>query len=72
MALSNSERQRKYRQRALHDSDGLTLTRLQVYLRSDVQSKLEKLVTRSGRTKQELINQAISDFVDIVDCYYYK
>ncbi|WP_163058146.1 hypothetical protein [Acidithiobacillus ferrooxidans] len=31
-ALSTAERQRRYRQRALKDADGLLLTRVQVYL----------------------------------------
>ena len=59
MALSNAEKQRRYRERALKDPDGLLLTRLQVMLSPSADATLNRLCERTGKTKREIVESAI-------------
>ena len=59
MALSNAEKQRRYRERALKDPDGLLLTRLQVMLSPSADATLNRLCARTGKTKREIVESAI-------------
>ena len=62
MALSNAEKQRRYRERALKDPDGLLLTRLQVFLSSSADATLNRICERTGKTKREIVEAAIIAF----------
>ena len=53
------ERQQRYLKRALEDPDGLLLTRLQVMLGANAAATLERIVAATGRTKREIIEEAI-------------
>jgi DNA-binding MarR family transcriptional regulator len=59
MALSNAERQRKYRERALKDPDGLLLTRLQTYLSPRADRILKELARDWGCTQREVIERLL-------------
>ena len=59
MALSNAEKQRRYRERALKDPDGLLLTRLQVNISAHAAETLERLCQAKGETKRETVERAI-------------
>ena len=62
MALSNAEKQRRYRERAMKDPDGLLLTRLQVMISAHAAETLERLCQTSGETKREIVERAILQF----------
>lgn len=59
MPLSNAEKQRRYRERALKDPDGLLLTRLQVLLSPSADATLTRICERTGKTKREIVEAAI-------------
>ena len=59
MAMSNAERQRRYRERAMRDPEGLLLTRLQVLLSPSADGALRRLVEHTGSTKREVVEQAL-------------
>ncbi len=59
MVMSNAEKQRKYRQRALKDPDGLLLTRLQVLIAPGAAADMDRIVGATGWTKRRVIEQAI-------------
>jgi hypothetical protein len=67
MALSNAEKQRRYRERALKDPDGLLLTRLQVFLSSSADATLNRICERTGKTKREIVEAAIIAFDGYAD-----
>lgn len=55
-----TERQRRYRERALKDPDGLLLTRLQVMLSPYAAGCLSRICEASpGMTKREAVEKAI-------------
>ena len=56
---SNRKRQEKYRQRSLKDPDGLLLTRVQVNLSSQADGSLCRMVEATGKTKRQIIEEAI-------------
>lgn len=64
MALTNAEKQRRYRERALRDPDGHLLTRLQVMLSPSPTNDLDRLHKATGLDKRKLVEWAI--------CAYYK
>lgn len=57
--MSNAEKQRRYRERALKDPDGLLLTRLQVMLSPSADATLKRICERTGKTKRQVIEDAI-------------
>lgn len=68
MALTNAEKQRKYRERALKDPEGHNLTRLQVLIDSYSAACLERMAKGTGKTKKELIEQALVELADKLGC----
>jgi hypothetical protein len=58
-AMSAAERQRRYRQRALKDPDGLLLTRVQVYLAPRPARVLKDLAHDWGCTQREVIERLL-------------
>ena len=54
MGMSNTDKQRRYRERALKDPDGLLLTRLQVMLSPTADATLKRICERTGKTKREI------------------
>ena len=61
MAATNAERQRKYRERALKDPDGLLLTRVQVYLAPTPHRILKDLARDWGCTQREVIERLLNE-----------
>jgi hypothetical protein len=59
MVATNVERQRRYRERALRDPDGLLLSRLQVMLSPHASACLDRICKATGKTKREVVEQAI-------------
>lgn len=70
MALTNAEKQRAYRERALKEVDGLNLTRLQVLIEPFSNGCLERMVKKTGKTKKELVELALLNLADHYDCRY--
>ena len=62
MGMSNTDKQRRYRERALKDPDGLLLTRLQVMLSPTADATLKRICERTGQTKREIVESAILHF----------
>lgn len=58
-ALSTAERQRRYRQRALKDPDGLLLTRVQVYLGPRPARVLKDLARDWGCSQRDVIERLL-------------
>lgn len=56
---TNAERQRRYRQRALRDPDGLLLTRLQVLISPPAAAALERIEARTGMTRRAIVERAL-------------
>ncbi len=59
MGMSNAEKQRRFRQKALKDPDGLLLTRLQVLIGPGTAADLDRIVGATGWTKRRVIERAI-------------
>lgn len=59
MALSNAERQRRYRERAYRDPDGHLLTRITLSLASGPAAALKRLTSGYGITQRELIERLL-------------
>jgi hypothetical protein len=59
MAMTNAEKQRRYRERALKDPDGLLLSRLQVLVGPSTHAQLERLSAATGWTKRQIVEEAI-------------
>jgi hypothetical protein len=64
MALTNAEKQQKYRERALKNPSGHNLTRLQALIDSHAAACLERMAKNTGKTKKELIEQALVELAD--------
>jgi hypothetical protein len=62
MGMSNADKQRCYRERALKDPDGLLLTRLQVMLSPSADATLKRICERTGKTKRAVVEAAILHF----------
>lgn len=62
MGMSNAAKQRRYRERALKDPDGLLLTRLQVLLCPSADATLKRICERTGRTRREIVEAAILQY----------
>jgi hypothetical protein len=59
MAATNAERQRKYRDRALKDPDGLLLTRLQTYLSPRSHRILKDLARDWNCSQREVLERLL-------------
>ena len=59
--MSTAERQRRYRNRALKDPDGLLLTRVQVYLPPRPARVLKELAQEWGCPQREVIERLLMD-----------
>ncbi len=59
MALTNAEKQARFRERALHDPDGLLLSRVQVLVGPGAYGKLKRIRKRTGWTLRETIERAL-------------
>lgn len=73
MAMTNAEKQRRYRERALRchaDEGGLLLSRLQTYLTPQAAAKLERLRKHTGKSQKDIINQAIIELAEREGCYF--
>lgn len=70
MALTNAEKQRKYREHALKDPSGHNLTRLQVLIEPHAAACLERMAKGTGKTKKELIEQALVELADKLSYRY--
>jgi hypothetical protein len=66
-AESNRERQKRWRERTLKDSDGPQLTRLQVYIELEAAADLEQIVRQTRGTKRVAIETAIKKLARDVD-----
>ena len=67
MAMTNAERQQRYRERALKDPDGALLTRLQVFIGAHEAANLEKICRATGSTKRQAVEQAINELARSLD-----
>jgi|GEM_PF-5832395 hypothetical protein len=61
MPLSNAEKQRRYRERALKDPDGLLLTRLQVLIGPSAAADLARIREATGWTQRQIVERAIAE-----------
>lgn len=59
MPSTNAERQRRYRNRALKDPDGLILTRPQVMLSAHATTCLSRIVKAAGKNKREVVEESL-------------
>ena len=59
MAMTNAEKQARYRERALRDPDGHLLTRLQVLLSPQANAALERMCTATGKSKRQVVEEAL-------------
>lgn len=66
--MTTAERQRKYRERALRDPDGLNLTRLQVMLSAHPAACLERLCKKTGKKKRETVALALIELAKTLGC----
>lgn len=57
--MSNAEKQRRWRERAYKDPDGLLLTRLQVAVSPPAAAALERYCERYSVTKREAVERAL-------------
>lgn len=64
MAMTLAERQRRYKERALKDPDGLLLTRLEVLIDASAAGRLQRMATITGQTKRDLVQRAIQRLAD--------
>lgn len=71
MAMTNAEKQKQYRERHSGNSDDYEiLHRLQTNLDSLAFRNLERMVKATGKTKRELIEQAIVELSERLECRY--
>jgi hypothetical protein len=68
MAITNAERQRRYRERALHDPDGLLLSRLQVMISPGANGALERLCKATGKGRREVVEMALLEMQKALQC----
>jgi hypothetical protein len=68
MAITNAERQRQYRERALHDPDGLLLSRLQVMISFRVNGAVERLCKATGKGRREVVEMALLEMQKALQC----
>jgi len=67
-AMTAAERQKRYRERALHDPDGALLTRLQVMLGPHAAANLERICEQNGWTKRQAVEKAINELAKMLQC----
>jgi len=65
---TNAERQRRYRERALHDPDGLLYTRLQVMLSPVANGALERIGKATGKGRREVVEMALLGLQRALQC----
>ena len=68
MAMTAAERQRRYRERALRDPEGLLLARLQVMLDPHSSACLERICKATGHNKRQAVEQAIVELAKSLHC----
>ncbi|MHB8388545.1 MAG: hypothetical protein ACYDBH_03060 [Acidobacteriaceae bacterium] len=61
---ANAAKQARYRHRALHDPDGLLLTRVQALIGPRAAADLRRIKKRTGWTQQEIFERAIALLYD--------
>ena len=66
--MSTAERQKRYRERALRDPDGTLLTRLQVMLSPNAAANLERITTKTGQTKRQVVETALQELAKALQC----
>ena len=66
--MSTTERQKRYRERALRDPDGTLLTRLQVMLSPTAAANLERITARTGQTRRQVVETALNDLARSLQC----
>ena len=66
--MSTAERQKRYRERALRDPDGTLLTRLQVMLSPNAAANLERITTKTGKTKRQVVETALLELARSLQC----
>lgn len=71
MPITNAERQRRYRDRALKDPDGLLLTRLQIMLSPQADGALRRIVETTGKSKREVVEMALLQLEKDVTLYVF-
>lgn len=59
MPMTQAEKQRRWRERAYKDPDGLLLTRLQVAIEPDAAAALERYCKRFGVSKRTAVETAL-------------
>lgn len=77
MALTNAERQKRYRERNIKPEqfnlDSVILTRLQTYLHPYAAANLERLCKSDPtRSKREWVEMAINSLAERLDCNHDK
>jgi hypothetical protein len=61
MAMTNTERQRRYRERAFRDPDGLNLSRVNVPVNPNAAAALKRLAHGYGVTQRALLERLLSE-----------
>lgn len=64
MAMTNAERQKRYRDKALDGIEGLNMKRLQMIIDVHASYCLDRMARGTGRTKRELVEEAIIKLAD--------
>jgi hypothetical protein len=70
--MTAAEKQRRYREHALKNPDGLNLTRLQVLLTPEAALNLERLSKHTHWSKRDIIEKALNDLAERLDCNHDK
>lgn len=67
-AMTAAERQRRYRAKSLQDPDGALLTRLQVMIGPHAVANLDRLTSKTGTSKRDLVERAINELAKTLHC----
>lgn len=67
-AMTNAERQQRYREKALKDPDGALLTRLQVFIAPHAAANLDRLCQQEGWTRRQAVETAINELAKRLQC----
>ena len=59
MGMSNAERQRQFREKALKDPEGSLRVRVQVLVSAQAAGTLKRLQKATGKTQAELVEEAL-------------
>ena len=58
---STAERQKRYRERALRDPDGTSITRLQTMLSPAAATDLSRITMMTGQTRRQVVERALRE-----------